>query len=121
MQKKQCKKCNHEWLSRVERPLSCPDCKSRNWDVKDYTECAVCKKKFLRIMTHHIDGNKENNNYTNLIKVCSDCHSIIHNGFGRKALSGQSRRYYTNQETKFNINKFRKIWLSKSLEVKKDE
>ena len=31
MTKKKCKKCKHEWLPRVENPIECPHCKSRDW------------------------------------------------------------------------------------------
>jgi len=31
MEKKKCKKCKHEWLARVEDPLECPHCKSKDW------------------------------------------------------------------------------------------
>ena len=27
-----CKKCGHEWLSRVEEPIECPKCKSYKWN-----------------------------------------------------------------------------------------
>jgi len=27
--KSKCKKCNYEWISRVEKPVSCPRCKRR--------------------------------------------------------------------------------------------
>lgn len=29
---KTCLKCGHSWLSRVEQPKECPNCKSRAWD-----------------------------------------------------------------------------------------
>lgn len=32
MEKLKCKECGYEWNSRVEKPIECPDCKSRNWD-----------------------------------------------------------------------------------------
>jgi len=27
-----CKRCGHEWTSRVAKPQECPACKSRAWD-----------------------------------------------------------------------------------------
>ena len=30
--KKKCLRCGYEWLSVLDRPKSCPDCKSRMWD-----------------------------------------------------------------------------------------
>jgi len=33
MDKKECLRCGHEWLPRIEaRPKSCPACKNRKWD-----------------------------------------------------------------------------------------
>jgi len=31
MTKKKCKKCKHEWLVRVDDPIECPNCKTRDW------------------------------------------------------------------------------------------
>lgn len=31
MEKIKCKKCDHEWLPRTEKPVECPACKSRGW------------------------------------------------------------------------------------------
>lgn len=37
-----CIRCKHSWLPRIEaRPVECPKCKSRNWDVP----CAAQKGK----------------------------------------------------------------------------
>ena len=34
MDKLTCLRCSHSWLPRIEgRPVSCPSCKSRLWDV----------------------------------------------------------------------------------------
>lgn len=35
MTNKLCIKCGYSWNSRIERPKSCPNCKSRNWDSTD--------------------------------------------------------------------------------------
>ena len=34
MSKKRCRKCGHEWLPRVDDPLECPNCKTRDWEDK---------------------------------------------------------------------------------------
>jgi len=34
MEKKRCVKCKYEWLSRVDNPISCPNCKTREWEEK---------------------------------------------------------------------------------------
>jgi len=39
--------------------------------------CAVTVKKVL--VAHHIDMNRNNNNLSNLIWLCRNCHFIIHN------------------------------------------
>ena len=32
MEKLKCKKCNYEWLPRIEtEPKECPNCKNRGW------------------------------------------------------------------------------------------
>lgn len=28
---KQCVRCNYEWVSRVDDPVECPNCKHRKW------------------------------------------------------------------------------------------
>ena len=28
---RKCKKCEHQWLPRVENPIECPNCKTRKW------------------------------------------------------------------------------------------
>ncbi len=32
MNKLKCNQCKHEWLPRVETPVSCPKCKRPDWD-----------------------------------------------------------------------------------------
>jgi len=34
VEKKKCSKCNYEWKPRVDDPVECPNCKSRDWDKK---------------------------------------------------------------------------------------
>ncbi len=39
-------------------------------------QCQICGIiKFKRLDVHHIDSNKNNNNFLNLIPLCRDCHS----------------------------------------------
>lgn len=46
-------------------------------------ECEVCNQSFKGmeniLQIHHIDGNRENTVEENLIHLCPNCHSIIHN------------------------------------------
>jgi len=37
IQEIKCKKCGHIWHPRVERPVECPNCKSRKWRVNNGT------------------------------------------------------------------------------------
>lgn len=30
----ECKKCNHQWQSRVEIPTQCPKCKTYKWNLE---------------------------------------------------------------------------------------
>lgn len=41
-------------------------------------KCSICwnKKDWMEI--HHIDKQNDNNDYSNLIPVCKDCHMIVH-------------------------------------------
>lgn len=34
MEKKMCKRCEHEWLPRLSNPLQCPRCKSYHWETE---------------------------------------------------------------------------------------
>ena len=42
-----------------------------------YNYCYCCGFKYF-LQVHHIDGNKMNNNLTNLVKLCKNCHDLIH-------------------------------------------
>lgn len=34
MLKLQCKRCGYKWTPRIsDKPIECPDCKSRYWDI----------------------------------------------------------------------------------------
>lgn len=44
-------------------------------------DCAICSEKdFLLKEVHHIDEIKTNNDLSNLVVVCQNCHRKIHNG-----------------------------------------
>ena len=30
-----CKKCNYEWVARVEKPKRCPNCQTKYWNTAD--------------------------------------------------------------------------------------
>lgn len=54
--------------------------------LRDKDTCQLCKRNLCNLEVHHIDYNKNNNNTTNLICLCKDCHIRTTNG---------DRLYYT--------------------------
>ena len=40
-------------------------------------KCKLCNSSFGRIEVHHIDGNRENNDLSNLVFLCQKCHLEI--------------------------------------------
>jgi len=42
-------------------------------------QCEVCGDTH-NVVVHHIDGNRENNDLSNLVPVCDSCHKSIHWG-----------------------------------------
>lgn len=47
--------------------------------LKLYDEkCAICESKKDWMEIHHIDIDNENNDPSNLIPVCKDCHMVVH-------------------------------------------
>lgn len=43
-------------------------------------QCSLCDDPSGRIVVHHIDGDRENNDLENLMPVCRGCHKCIHSG-----------------------------------------
>ena len=41
--------------------------------------CIACTER-VSLNTHHIDGNRENNNPENLALLCANCHGMVHDG-----------------------------------------
>jgi len=56
--------------------------------------CAICGAKGIDILSeHHIDSNRSNNDYDNLIVLCHNCHHNVTNGKGlSKALIEDRKR-----------------------------
>lgn len=46
----------------------------------DLKECEICNKE-KKLEVHHVDANKRNNDFTNLIRVCRFCHMKLDGRF----------------------------------------
>lgn len=105
MEKAHCLKCGYEWIIRVDDPKKCPKCKTYNWAGKELKEkvCAICKRHFFELHTHHINGNHSDDRKVNKINICLDCHSAIHTGTGRK----RAQRYFLKKDIIEELTKYR--------------
>jgi 5-methylcytosine-specific restriction endonuclease McrA len=69
---------------------------------------------------HHIDGNKANNESNNLIWLCGDCHSRIHNDFSKYVSHKRRIRNYESESDgniKIKLKELRDKWLSNKKEI----
>lgn len=109
-----CSMCGKEWLARADTILKSSLCKtctlsengkktgarSAEWNTKNGTnlyrrrafelfkqECVFCKSP-EKTQVHHLDCDRQNNNYDNLIPLCNSCHKSVHWRI-RKGLSPQ--------------------------------
>jgi len=105
MEVARCLKCNYEWIPRVPCPKKCPKCKDYNWAGRtvDLKICKICKRNFIKLHIHHINGNHEDNRESNKIKICVDCHSAIHTGIGKK----RRQRFFEDEEIIEKLLKYR--------------
>jgi hypothetical protein len=69
--------------------------------LADHT-CSICTTRYKDVQIHHIDGDPSNNDLTNLVIVCLDCHSRVTGGrgLGRSYTLGEVRRYKRNWEAR---------------------
>lgn len=99
-----CAKCNHEWLSRVDAPRECPNCKSRGWNSQpremarahaavrqavldgSMFKPSVCSRcgSSKSIVAHHADYAKP----LEVEWLCHKCHKKHHAAFGSGANLG---------------------------------
>jgi hypothetical protein len=83
---------------------NCTKCHKKCWLVGETYPCEICERTCLTPLIHHIDGNRENNEYENLIFICSDCHTAIHLGIGNRngninGRKGKRRNVYGQSAT----------------------
>jgi len=58
--------------------------------ARDKFRCRIChysKREGRKIVVHHIDWNKTNNDLSNLITLCASCHKKAHNCFSNEMQS----------------------------------
>lgn len=46
--------------------------------MHEIKECQLCKDIYSKLLVHHIDENRQNNDISNLVVLCYSCHSKIH-------------------------------------------
>jgi hypothetical protein len=62
--------------------------------------CAICGARGIdNLSEHHIDGNRANNEYDNLIVLCHNCHHNFHNSKGLTREKLEDRKRHLIQKT----------------------
>jgi hypothetical protein len=62
--------------------------------------CAICGTRGIdNLSEHHIDGDRSNNEYDNLIVLCHNCHHKIHNGKGLSKQQIEERKRHLIHKT----------------------
>lgn len=98
---KKCLRCGYQSDERKVRKGSfnlfspCKNCKTKHWLVGDNYPCEICNKIVLNPVVHHINGDRENNEYENLMFICEKCHKRIHlysKNEGRKRKYNRSKK-----------------------------
>lgn len=55
--------------------------------TRDKNKCQLCledlSNKYQRKHAHHIDNNRKNNDFKNLITLCAKCHQKVHNNWNK--------------------------------------
>lgn len=92
---KKCLVCGEESKSNGKLYSPCKNCRSKVWLVGDNYPCEICNRTAIKPVTHHIDGNRKNNIYENLIFLCMDCHTAIHLGVGLGNKKGKNKKRKT--------------------------
>ncbi len=69
--------------------------------------CAVCGIRGMGFLTeHHIDGDRSNNTYDNLIVLCHNCHHSYHNkkSLTEEQIRDRKRRLIQKTVTTYGLN-----------------
>jgi hypothetical protein len=69
--------------------------------------CALCGERTSQALeTHHIDGNRENNEYDNQIVLCHNCHKRFHDqkGISREDIVSRKRHLIARTITQYGVN-----------------
>lgn len=82
-------KCSNQWIGSQRIGVNHPNWISGRSVYKSILSrtgkeiiCKLCDEKDERIlMTHHIDGNRENNSKYNLVWLCYNCHFLAHHDY----------------------------------------
>jgi hypothetical protein len=62
--------------------------------------CAICGIKGIDVLSeHHIDSDRSNNEYDNLIVICHNCHHKITNGKGLSKTKIEERKRHLIHKT----------------------
>lgn len=74
--------------------------------LADHT-CSICTTRYKDVQIHHIDEDPANNDPTNLIVVCLDCHSRItgRRGLGRAFTVEEVRSYKRSWEARVRASR----------------
>jgi hypothetical protein len=68
--------------------------------VETDDSCAICGIRGIGVLTeHHIDADRSNNTYHNLIVLCHNCHHAHHNGKGLTNRQIVDRKRHLIQKT----------------------
>lgn len=111
-----CIKCSKEYRAKSRAEKRCYRCRKEkrvhkyprifyynklSVYARDEFHCQLCDKELKNEKrnppVHHIDGNIKNNNLTNLVTLCSQCHVAIH------------KKYTTEQLQTYNFHQLFKI------------
>lgn len=95
-----CEKCGNHFIWKNRQKKICKSCYKNLNTNKGYSynfskishsirnkekKCQCCETD-KRLIVHHLDGNKKNDNLNNLITLCVQCHASIHIKYSKSQL-----------------------------------